>query len=863
MLHSRCMTRDLITTGCDSLPFLLLLLNFLSSSASFPIPSSSPPVAMAALGPSTSKRSSQLAVHVAKATATAVVVGGATIAGAAGVATIVALKNLTSLVKSIHMAPELYKGALVRLAGSLERVEPIWSSFSPQLRHDHDKQLQELNDITDTARAIIERHKKLPRQMVQAVNEITDKATACTERHEVPSQHLMLRASLRQPEPQAESVLTSLSEQAYMLAGDDERVKSLQARVESILLELNLGIVVTMNKRHDAYHADLKHDIGQVQHRLAGRAEPTAASTQPLHVRLGGWHNIITVSQFTIDHAKPLGRGRYGEVLVGEMRRNGKTVVAIKRPLPTPLDATQRAQWEREVEQLYRLREEINVVQMLAVCIEPGHETIVMPLMEGGDLFHRLEQARQGKRELLWTWEHKLQLAIDIVRGVNALHLLSPPLGPIMHRDIKSLNVLLSGDEQRAAISDLGASRLVHIPQQSGAFESITADKPVGTLKWLCPEQHMFGQKWLYNAKCDVYSLGVVLWELATGDEPWLNVDPATVVERVQAKDRPESASWASVPPRFKQWIERCWHHDSFMRPTCDALLAEMQDWQRQGKPSLHPSRLSLSPAPLHSNISHSSASAFSASFALASSPPASQGSAACTTSSASTDSSSPEPDVSFYHRVRDSHLGRPVKPFSSPMSSTSHPSIPLPSTLHQKSVSAGPSTKLYGLLPERCRSGQSVCFDGVFHESPPCASLSFKLKIHFLDSPSAKGNLLDGNGRDETNAIFRLPDSWYEIDTKTSEWKLRLHLHFEWRKGTRPMRQARVSAQGRDKLTMEGKWLVKPHTADLTGSLALASAGPERGEVVAVDQLTYQLTMTEDQHLVKNRDINQHSSVR
>lgn len=154
----------------------------------------------------------------------------------------------------------------------------------------------------------------------------------------------------------------------------------------------------------------------------------------------------------------------------------------------------------REVEMLNGLKHE-NIVRVLGFCYCKDMQAVVYNLLKGS--------ARQRLKQL--GWSERMQLAIGVARALDNLHSSSPP---IIHRDVKSSNILLCENCQ-PQLSDFGAATVLHQnPQTSSVFS-----KPihvVGTFGYLAPEYMMYGK---VDEKIDVYSYGVVLLELITGKE--------------------------------------------------------------------------------------------------------------------------------------------------------------------------------------------------------------------------------------------------------------------------------------------------------------------------------------------------------
>jgi len=145
-----------------------------------------------------------------------------------------------------------------------------------------------------------------------------------------------------------------------------------------------------------------------------------------------------------------------------------------------------------------------NVVQLYGTCFIEEDLMIVTELMKGGDLREALSGPRG--RELAWGARGR-QVALDVTRGICFLH-----ANNVIHRDLKSKNVLLSDDWSCAKIADVGAAA-IHLD----GYLTPGAGQVMGTLAWAAPEL-LLGQR--CTPKVDIFSLGVMLWEIATGGVP-------------------------------------------------------------------------------------------------------------------------------------------------------------------------------------------------------------------------------------------------------------------------------------------------------------------------------------------------------
>jgi len=256
------------------------------------------------------------------------------------------------------------------------------------------------------------------------------------------------------------------------------------------------------------------------------------------------------------------------------------TYVAVKQfNFPEGLKRPLRIRFLEEARLLSDLRHP-NVVQFLGILLSETNGRdgttrcgIVTEFMTRGCLFDLLDHKEQALPLSL-----KFQLAIDVARGMAYLHTSTPP---IVHRDLKSLNVLC-GRNFRAKVADFGLSRLT----ETAKLEPETGDSLMtticGTVHWSAPELlRSQGRLTKYSSKVDVYSYGVVLWEIWTRGKPYWDWPDDQWVLRTRILEGLRPPLPDDIMPAYRSLIERCWNADPDERPDFMQILDELRRMAR------------------------------------------------------------------------------------------------------------------------------------------------------------------------------------------------------------------------------------------------------------------------------------------
>ncbi|CAA7391469.1 unnamed protein product [Spirodela intermedia] len=232
--------------------------------------------------------------------------------------------------------------------------------------------------------------------------------------------------------------------------------------------------------------------------------------------------------------------------------------VAIKVLKPERLNVEMQREFAQEVYIMRKVRHR-NVVQFIGACTKPPNLCIVTEFMSRGSVYDFLH-----KQRCTFKLPALLRVAIDVSKGMTYLH-----QNNIIHRDLKAANLLMDENEV-VKVADFGVAR---VKAQSGVMTAET-----GTYRWMAPEviEHK-----PYDHKADVFSFGVVLWELLTAKLPYEYLTPLqAAVGVVQKGLRPTIPK--NTDPRLTELLERCWRQDPNQRPDFSQILEILQNIARE-----------------------------------------------------------------------------------------------------------------------------------------------------------------------------------------------------------------------------------------------------------------------------------------
>ncbi|KAK1151095.1 mitogen-activated protein kinase kinase kinase 12-like [Acipenser oxyrinchus oxyrinchus] len=234
-----------------------------------------------------------------------------------------------------------------------------------------------------------------------------------------------------------------------------------------------------------------------------------------------------------------VGSGAQGAVFLGKL--HGEEV-AVKKV---------RELKETDIRNLRKLKHP-NIITFRGVCTQAPCFCLIMEYCAQGQLYEVMRAGRKITPSLLVDW------SMGIAGGMNYLH-----LHKIIHRDLKSPNMLITCDDL-VKISDFGTSRVLSDKSTKMSF--------AGTVAWMAPEVI---RNEPVSEKVDIWSFGVVLWEMLTGEVPYKDVDSSAIIWGV-GNNSLQLPIPESCPDGFKILLRQCWNCKPRNRPSFRQILLHL-----------------------------------------------------------------------------------------------------------------------------------------------------------------------------------------------------------------------------------------------------------------------------------------------
>ncbi|XP_069750079.1 mitogen-activated protein kinase kinase kinase 11 [Narcine bancroftii] len=260
-----------------------------------------------------------------------------------------------------------------------------------------------------------------------------------------------------------------------------------------------------------------------------------------------------------------IGVGGFGKVYRATWKGRLVAVKAARQDPDEDISAT--AQNVRQEARLFAMLRHANIIGLMGVCLQEPNLCLIMEYASGGAL-NRALAGRRIPPHILVNW------AVQIGQGMRYLH--DEAIVPVIHRDLKSNNVLLfqpivDDDMERKTlkITDFGLAREWH---------RTTKMSTAGTYAWMAPEVIKTST---FSKGSDVWSYGVLLWELLTGEIPYKGIDGLAVAYGV-AVNKLTLPIPSTCPETFARLMSDCWDEDPHRRPMFTSILEQLAAIEEQ-----------------------------------------------------------------------------------------------------------------------------------------------------------------------------------------------------------------------------------------------------------------------------------------
>ncbi|NWT36223.1 M3K21 kinase, partial [Chroicocephalus maculipennis] len=353
----------------------------------------------------------------------------------------------------------------------------------------------------------------------------------------------------------------------YEASGEDE-------------LSLRRGDVVEVLSQDAAVSGDDGWWAGKIRHRL-GIFPANYVTRQPRGGAAagGGGGNgrgdpLGSLTEIDFQHLELqeiIGVGGFGKVYRATWRGREVAVKAARQDPDEDITAT--AESVRQEAKLFSMLRHPNIIALHGVCLREPNLCLVMEFARGGSLNRALAAAaapgtgaargvRRIPPHILVNW------AVQIARGMLYLH--DEAIVPILHRDLKSSNILLLEKMEHddicnktLKITDFGLAREWHRTTKMSA---------AGTYAWMAPEVIKSS---MFSKGSDIWSYGVLLWELLTGEVPYRGIDGLAVAYGV-AVNKLTLPIPSTCPEPFAKLMKECWEQDPHIRPSFALILEQL-----------------------------------------------------------------------------------------------------------------------------------------------------------------------------------------------------------------------------------------------------------------------------------------------
>jgi serine/threonine protein kinase len=343
---------------------------------------------------------------------------------------------------------------------------------------------------------------------------------------------------------------------AYIQQNLNRIIKLNQAAIQEIKI---------VGERQEKLNENVLARLASLKMHLEAQQQPQQQNPATNKPRI---HPSLAVGYYELNFTHKLAEGSLGTVYRGRWQEQD---VAIKHlSFDSEADESYRT-LIKEAQVLSQLRHP-NVVNLYGVCLEPQRLCLVKEYLPGGALSERIQTL---------TPVQKQKIALEIAKGLSYLH-----SRQVLHLNLTSHHVLLTNNNE-PKLNAFGLSRT--------KAQNVKSYKPTSYVAWQAPECF---SKTPCTEAADVYSFGMVLWSLLTGQKPFAEYQGKDIelVKAILDNKRPVIPQ--ELPEVYKQLLKDCWQTDPKKRPLLSEIIRRLDTKAAETKEAKD-EKVSFKPVPI------------------------------------------------------------------------------------------------------------------------------------------------------------------------------------------------------------------------------------------------------------------------
>ncbi|GBB84214.1 hypothetical protein RclHR1_10830005 [Rhizophagus clarus] len=284
--------------------------------------------------------------------------------------------------------------------------------------------------------------------------------------------------------------------------------------------------------------------------------------------------NIDYTEYSEFSDVEKIGEGGFGIVKSAKWKNYGIKIALKTLINNSSVDENSMNEFVKELKNLKQVSFHPNINGFFGITKEPlsNKYAMVLEFANQGDLRIYL---RIHFNDLQWS--DKIRMALDIVCGLKCLH-----FKHIIHRDLHAKNILVNN--HKLMIADFGTSKQL----SESTSGSNSAANGIGMIEYMEP-QCFKNIKYKKTKKSDIYSLGVLLWEISSGRPPFLGYSRCALGTYISYNNREEPID--GTPPEYKQLYQKCWDDNPDLRPDIEKVYETLDQLKVKDSPHLQSSQ--------------------------------------------------------------------------------------------------------------------------------------------------------------------------------------------------------------------------------------------------------------------------------